>query len=699
MRHRQTLKRSNARTGWVSVRRRWRDKLSGLFRRSGNNPRNIPNDILLRQPPIAKARQALQESEQRFRFIMECIPQKIFTAKPNSDVDYYNPCWTEYSGLPFEEISDSGWIQLVHPDDLEDNLRNLKDSIENGRPVQIEHRFRRHDGMYRWHITRALPMRDETGKIIMWVGSSTDVDDLKETQTELARLTAESEKQRRLYETILSNTPDLIYVFDLEQRFAYANDALLATLGKSWSEVKSKSCAEIDYPKGFAALHDQQIAQVKASKQAIRGDVPLEGKDGVRTYDYILVPVLGQDGEVEAVAGTARDVTDRKRLEDDLRQSAADLSEADRKKDEFLSTLAHELRNPLAPIRTGIELMRTTGDSTDVAEEVRGMMEGQLSHLVRLVDDLLDTSRITQGKMTLRKERVELKDIVGRAVQATASFIKDANQDLEVKLPEEPLALYVDPTRITQVLSNLLVNAAKYSLSGGRIVLSVERLQDDLILSIKDTGIGIPEDMLENIFGMFTQVDQSLEKSHGGLGIGLTLVKRLVEMHEGTVTARSEGPGKGSEFIVRLPIGVPPVAAAATQKVGESTRQLASLKILIVDDNRDAARLLSILASKSGNEVHVAHDGLEAIEAAAEFLPNIILMDIGMPRLNGYEAARQIRQQPWGQEMLLVALTGWGQQEDIRRTQDAGFDFHFVKPVDISALRKLLAEYRPRTSS
>ena len=368
------------------------------------------------------------------------------------------------------------------------------------------------------------------------------------------------------------------------------------------------------------------------------------------------------------------------------------LRDADRRKDEFLATLAHELRNPLAPIRTGIELLKFAGSDMATIEEIRTTMAGQTQQLVRLVDDLLDISRITSGKVTLKKEQVELLAVLRSATEATESVIEAASHQLTLSLPAKPVLIDGDPTRLAQIFSNLLTNAARYTENGGTIHISAEVKEANLLLSVRDSGIGIPAEMLTRIFDMFTQVNQSLERSHSGLGIGLTLVKRLVEMHGGTIEARSEGLGQGSEFRVQLPIVV---HATHPKKLPTAeVKQLRKFRVLVVDDNRDAAKMLAMIVRLSGHTVEVAHDGLDALSAAEAFRPDVVLMDIGMPRMNGYEAARRLRTEPWGNNVMLIALTGWGQEDDRQRTREAGFDRHLVKPVESAELRSILAELR-----
>jgi PAS domain S-box-containing protein len=509
----------------------------------------------------------------------------------------------------------------------------------------------------------------------------------RQANDELARVTAESERQRRLYEAILSSTPDFVYVFSLDHRVIYANNSLVAMWGLPLSETIGKTFLEIGYEPWHAEMHCEEIDRVRATKMPIRGEVPFNGTNGRRIYDYIFVPVFGADGEVEAVAGTTRDVTERKSMEDELRHLAATLSDADRRKDEFLATLAHELRNPLAPIRNGLQILKLVKNDADATEQSRAMMERQVDQMVRLVDDLMDVSRISRGKIELRRERMPLVDVLASAVETSRPLIEQMEHELTITPPNEPVVVDADLTRLAQVFLNLLNNAAKYSDRGGRIWLKTERQGSDVVVSVRDTGIGIPAEQLPRIFEMFSQVDHSLERSQGGLGIGLTLVRQFVEMHGGSVEARSEGPGHGSEFVVRLPIVED--AGVARRASGEDAGK-ASMRILIVDDNRDGADSLAMMLKFTGNDTRTAYDGEYAVSVAAQFRPDVILMDIGMPRLNGNEACRRIRELPWERQPIIIAQTGWGQEGDRQRTQDAGFDFHLVKPVEVAALMKLL---------
>jgi signal transduction histidine kinase/ActR/RegA family two-component response regulator len=376
----------------------------------------------------------------------------------------------------------------------------------------------------------------------------------------------------------------------------------------------------------------------------------------------------------------------RERTETLLREREAALRDADRRKDEFLAILAHELRNPLAPIRNGLQILRMTGRGERPTEAVGAMMERQVNHMVRLVDDLLEMSRITRGKIELRRERVDVAAAILAAVDTSRPLIESRAHALTLDLAPEPLTIDGDPVRLAQIFANLLNNAAKYTEACGRITLSVRRDGATAIVSVKDTGAGIPADMLPRVFDLFTQIDRQPERSQGGLGIGLTLVKSLVELHGGAVEARSDGDGRGSEFIVRLPLAAAGATAAAVAAPPEDPIAM-HRRVLVVDDNHDAAESLALLLKLMGADVHVAYSGPDALTALRARRPDLALVDIGMPGMDGHEVARRIRQQPEFRDVTLVALTGWGQQEDRSRSRAAGFDHHLIKPVGIAALR------------
>jgi PAS domain S-box-containing protein len=505
-------------------------------------------------------------------------------------------------------------------------------------------------------------------------------------EAERERLVRESEQQRRIYEAALDSTPDFFYVFGLDHGIVYANESLRRMWGVP--DPRGQSWIQLGYEQWHAELHDREIDQVVATRAPIRGEVPFTGTNGRRVYDYIFAPVFGPDGEVVAVAGTTRDVTERQSAEQAIREHALQLAASDRSKDEFLATLSHELRNPLAPLRNAIELLRRTAGGSPAAA-VHAIMERQVNHLVRLVDDLLEVSRISRGTFSLRSERVELAAVVHHALETSQPVLAAARHALTVELPEDPVWLVGDTVRLAQILANLLNNAAKYTEDGGRIELRAWCLGDEAVVSVRDNGIGVAPDLLPRMFEMFTRGDRDSGRSQGGLGIGLALARRLAEMHGGSLVAHSDGPGLGSEFVVRLPLADPPEVAEADAGRGEGT--LAGKRVLVVDDNHDAGDSLGMVLGLLGANVRIARDGAEALEVFEAYLPSIVLLDIGMPGMNGYDVAQLLRARHPGRKVTLVALTGWGQEDDRRRAREAGFDHHLVKPAELGELQQLLA--------
>ncbi len=384
-----------------------------------------------------------------------------------------------------------------------------------------------------------------------------------------------------------------------------------------------------------------------------------------------------------------------------IQQTQESLREASQRKDEFLATLAHELRNPLAPISNSLHLLQDDSTSKQLAQRAVGMMSRQLNHMVRLVDDLLEASRITRGNVDLHLEPLELAAVISAALDASRPLIESCEHQLSVTMPNQPVLLHGDPVRLTQIFTNLLNNAAKYTPNGGQIslVAKVEHMEDrdDVVVTIRDNGAGIPDDMLDRVFDMFTQVRRDTEQPRGGLGIGLTLVKSLVGLHGGSVHARPRPSDIGTEFEVRLPVLSRPSIAPSMEHAARSSDDLADRRILVVDDNRDAADTLGMMLNRSGAVVELAYDGLEALRIIDAHRPDVVLLDIGMPGLDGYEVAKQIRARPDADALVIVALTGWGQQEDRQRSRDAGFDHHLVKPVDFDLLFELLSPPKATT--
>jgi signal transduction histidine kinase len=448
-------------------------------------------------------------------------------------------------------------------------------------------------------------------------------------------------------------------------------------------------------------LHKPINPAILRSKVAVFAELHRRNRESVRANHTLQNEVLARRRAEEQLRELndelERRVADRTmtllRRERELQKLAEALTKADRRKDEFLATLAHELRNPLAPLQSGLDLLNLARDPDTVAETL-SMMSRQLAHMVRLIDDLLNASRITNDKLTLRKERVSLPAIVATAVEASRPVIDSSRHALLVGLPDETLWLDADPTRLAQVVSNLLTNAAKYTPEGGRIELAAERAGSEAVVRVTDTGLGIPPEMLAEVFEMFTQVNRTLERSQGGLGIGLAIVKRLVELHGGTITAESAGHGEGSTFRVRLPL----LEAYEQGKDHRAAREftpaqsaISGRRVLVVDDNVDAAESLAKLLRICGHEIRIAHSGQEALIAAHPFKPEVVLLDIGLPGMNGYEVAKRLRAEPALRDAVLVAVTGWGNEDYKRKSREAGFDFHLTKPVEVTAIEGILA--------
>jgi PAS domain S-box-containing protein len=425
-----------------------------------------------------------------------------------------------------------------------------------------------------------------------------------------------------------------------------------------------------------------------------RRETPYFIADGSeRMVDMTLSPVTDDAGRVLFVAPTGMDITERKKSERELHRLATSLAAANRNQTEFLAVLAHELRNPLAPIRSGLELLRRAADKPAMIKRVGDMMERQLAQLVRLIDDLLDIARITSGKVELKKARVDLRRVLATAIETATPMIEAAGHELRYEPPNEILLLDADAARVAQVISNLLNNAAKYTPAGGRIELSARREGSEVAIAVTDSGVGIAPEHLGSVFGMFTQVERNKSRAEGGLGVGLSLVRHLVELHDGRVTAESPGIGKGSTFTVRLPLAAQDRTRHAHGDRASDTRPaIRKLRILLVDDNVDAATSLSLLLQAGGHTTEICRDGEHALACAHRFQPDVVFLDIGMPVMDGYELARALRQVPGLRDVFCVALTGWGTDGDRVRAREAGIDRHLTKPVDISEVERMLAE-------
>lgn len=480
-----------------------------------------------------------------------------------------------------------------------------------------------------------------------------------------------------------------IFMTDPQGRPTSWNEGVQRVFGFDEAEfLGGESFSQIFTPEDIREGVPQRELDEAATNGIASGDRWMRRKDGSQFWASGTTTALRDvHGALLGFTKVKRDLTDRKLAEETLKR-------ADRTKDEFLATLAHELRNPLAPIRNSLYIMRLAGNKDPTLGRVSEIMERQVDHMVRLVDDLLEVSRITRGQVELRKERIELAAVVSRAIETSRPLIDAGQHQLAISLPTEPVFVDGDPMRLAQVVSNLLNNAAKYTNAGGQIWLSVRNEEGQASISVRDTGIGIPAEMQPVVFEMFSQLDRSSSRSQGGLGIGLTLVRSLVEMHSGKVHVKSDGKDQGSEFVVRLPLCREGTPAAKSAAPPIASTVLTRQRVLVVDDNRDAASSMGLLLKILGAEVEVANSGPTALSAVESYHPAVVLLDLGMPEMDGYEVARRIRERPEFDDVTLIALTGWGQDEDRRRAHEAGFNHHLVKPADISSLQELLAPPR-----
>ena len=630
-------------------------------------------------------------------------------------------------GYSAEEIVGKSITILLPVERLHEEAEILRRLRQGERVEHFDTVRRRKDGRLIDVSITVSPIRDSTGKVVGASKIARDISARKrveqvtrflaETNAALAELT---DYESTLQKVASLSVPSFADWCAVDMIDADGSVRRLAVMHGDATKVYSSDVL----PRQFPPLSSDPFGirnVLRTSKPEWAAEIPetflstlprdQEHLDPLRKLglkSYICVPLLSRTKAVGALTFVTAE-SGRTYGADDL-QAAVDLAhraviaienanlvsalkESDRRKDEFLAMLAHELRNPLAPIRNGLQILRLKENSGDAIRSASEMMERQVSQMVRLVDDLLDVSRITRGKIELRRDRIELAAAVNQAVEAARSLVQCMEHELTVAHPPEPIYLNADLTRLAQIVGNLLNNACKFTEKGGRISLAVEREGVQAVIRVKDTGVGIAADQLPRIFEMFTQLDTSLERSQNGLGIGLTLVKNLVEMHGGTVDVYSAGLGHGSEFVVRLPVASRERPELGSTPIAHAPGLPATpRRVLVVDDNKDSATSLAMLLTLTGNETRTAYDGLEAVETAATFRPDIVLLDIGLPKLNGYEAARRIREQPWGKDMILVALTGWGQEEDRKKSREAGFNGHLVKPVEYAVLTKLMAE-------
>lgn len=609
---------------------------------------------------------------------LEILPALIWTSLPDGSLGYCNQRLQDYAQRSLDQLLGKQWLDLVHPEDVDRVCSTFAAALGADASYEVEYRLRRAaDGAYRWFLVRGNPLRDEQGRIILWCGTAADIQERKRSEEALEEsqtLLRHSQRSAQVG-SFLVEIPD---VADRSRDRVRWSDELFRIFGYQPGEAEPSmalalSCVQPDREEIVRVLD-----AARRQRQPFQMDWRIRRADGERTLH-----IWGEFelGEPLRLWGTCQDVTEERHAMNQVR-------EADRRKNEFLAILAHELRNPLAPIRQSVVIARSDRASSGQRQLAFEIIDRQVTHMARLLEDLLETSRLCHGRLELRRQPTTLASALLAAVETARPQIDSRGHSLALEVPEEPIWLDADPVRLAQIFSNLLINAAKYTDPGGRIDVRATTLRHQVSVFVRDTGIGITPEQLPRLFDMFAPADPVLGRSQGGLGIGLALTHGLVLLHGGTIEVNSAGRGAGSEFVVTLPRSAAPEKQSMEKAVAADDQR--ARRIIVVEDNPDAAESLAMSLALAGHQVKMAHDGRQALAVSAVFHPDIALLDIGLPEINGYELARQIRAQPWGRHILLVAVTGWGQDEDRRSALAAGFDEHLTKPVDPERLMSLV---------
>jgi PAS domain S-box-containing protein len=582
-------------------------------------------------------------------------------------------------GYQPEEIIGKSITALIPPE-LHAEERDILDRLRRGEPIDHFETIRlRKDGRRVQLSITVSPIRDASGTIVGASKIARDIGLQKNAERTAAQLAA-----------IVESSDDAIVSKSLDGQIQSWNAGAERIFGYTAEEAVGQSITLI-IPKELYAEERHIIDRVRRGERVEHFDTTRVTKSGRRIPVSLTVsPVRDPRGTIIGASKIARDISERRRAEEALHKSQQALHEANRRKDEFMALLAHELRNPLAPIRYALATARKCDRTAEQQRRAEDIIERQVAHMSRLLDDLLDVSRITRGTLELKRADTELTVALGTAIEAARPFLDAKRHHLSLDLPKQAVRLVADSVRLAQVFSNLLINAAKYTDFGGRIELRAAQVDNEVIVSVHDNGMGISTEMMPRLFTMFAQDSAVVDHSEGGLGIGLALTRGVVDLHGGRVEARSDGPGRGSEFIVTLPVGAGKLAQTDAEVDQEVPLAGGGLRVLVVDDNRDAADSCSTLLELSGHSVKAAYTGREALAIAAKIRPHVVVTDIGLPDIDGYEVAAKIRAAPWGRRMVLVAVTGWGQESDRQRAFSTGFSHHLTKPIDPDMLESLL---------